>query len=346
MAAIFTGGSASVLYGYEGATSFGTAASSITSIFGMNQKVSSLTINTGQMPLNKLGQVEVSKFAYGQQTGSVNIGYVWDSGKSDQIFKALFGAPSVASGADVYPASSTKPFTGTEGSGSISVSPSSPLSLTTQIHQVIANGSNTLLNRTLKGCIVQSLALSTSIGETLNATLDMAFAREDTASVEASSGFVEQNASGNDVATSPYTFAHGVLKTSTGGDSIAEIAEVQDVDITFNTNSELLWGLGSHHAKTVFRKIFDVTGRFKSSSKDGDLIQALIDQSIVAGTEGMSTADVSLELTFTDGAKSLKIELGGVSITDHSTSGIEPAEPIFEEVNLKAKSVRIVSDHT
>ena len=46
------------------------------------------------MSLNKLGQVEVSKFAYGQQQGSVNVGFVWDSEKSDKIFKALFGAPS------------------------------------------------------------------------------------------------------------------------------------------------------------------------------------------------------------------------------------------------------------
>ena len=54
----------------------------------------------------------------------------------------------------------------------------------------------------------------------------MAFAREDTASVEASSGFVEQTKStspANDLATTPYTFAHGVLKTSTGGsDAIAD----------------------------------------------------------------------------------------------------------------------------
>jgi hypothetical protein len=343
MAAIYTGGSASVLYGYEGATTFGTAASAITNIFGMNQKVTSLSLNTGQMPLNKLGQVEVSKFAYGQQQGSVNIGFVWDSEKSDKIFKALFGAPSSASNVDTYPASSTKPFGAS--SGGVAVSPSSPLSITTQIHQIISNGSNTLLDRTLKGCIIQSLGLSTSIGEVLNATVDMAFAKEDTASVEASSGFVAQTATANDQATTPYTFAHGVLKTSTGGDAIAEIAEVQDVDITMATNAELLWGLGSHHAKSVFRKIFDVTGRFKTSSKNGDMIQAVIDQSIVAGTEEINTADVSLDLTFTDGTKSLKIELGGISITDHSVSGIEPAEPIFEEVNIKAKSVRIVSDH-
>ena len=356
MAAIYTGGSASVLYGYEGATTFGTAASSITNIFGMNQKVTSLTLATGQMPLNKLGQVEVSKFAYGQQQGSVNIGFVWDSEKSDKIFKAIFGAPS-GTGQDIYPASSTKPYNGVEGSGSVSVTPSSPLSLTTQIHQVInhvvGSDTNTLLNRTLKGCIVQSLGLSTSIGETLNATVDMAFAREDTSSVVATSGFVEQTATANDQATQPYTFAHGELLSRTGGTSLAVIAEVQDIDINFATNAELLWGLGSHHASTVFRKILDVGGRFKTSSKNGELVQAVINQSLYDdGSKETLDEDtgVALKLVFenlaSSATKSLTIELGGVSITDHSTSGIEPAEPIFEEINFKAKSARIVSDHT
>ena len=46
----------------------------------------------------------------------------------------------------------------------------------------------------------------------------MAFAKENTASVEANSGFVSQTntSPANDQATTPYTFAHGVLQTSTG----------------------------------------------------------------------------------------------------------------------------------
>ena len=355
MAAIYTGGSASVLYGYEGATTFGTAASSIINIFGMNQKVTSLTLQTGQMPLNKLGQVEVSKFAYGQQQGTVNIGFVWDSEESDKIFKAIFGAPSATASDTIhtYPASSTIPFTGVAGaSGSVSVSPTSPLSITTQIHQVIAEGSNVLLSRTLKGCVVQSLGLSTSIGETLNATVDMAFAREDSSNVESSGTFVQQILAANDQASQPYTFAHGELSMSTGGSGVAVIAEVQDIDITFATNAELLWGLGSHHASTVFRKILDVGGRFKTSLKNGDLIQAVINQSLFDnGTKETiaETSNVALKLVFenlaTSATKSLTIELGGVSLTDHNTTGIEPAEPIFEEVSFKAKSARIVSDH-
>ena len=67
----------------------------------------------------------------------------------------------------------------------------------------------------------------------MNATVDMAFCKKKIQhQLIASSGFVAQTTSGKDQATTPYTFAHGVLKTSTGGSAIAEIAEVQDVDIT------------------------------------------------------------------------------------------------------------------
>ena len=133
---------------------------------------------------------------------------------------------------------------------------------------------------------------------------------------------------------------------STGGSGSATITEVQDIDITLSPNAELLWGLGSHYATNVFRKIFEISGRFRSTFKDQELIQAVIDQSRV-GTETVSeTSNVGLALTFTNGTKSLIIELGGVSITDHSTSGLEPAAPIYQEVSFKSKSIRIVSDHT
>ena len=138
----------------------------------------------------------------------------------------------------------------------------------------------------------------------------MAFAREDSTNVESSGTFVQQILAANDQASQPYTFAHGELTMSTGG-------------------------------------------RFKTSLKNGDLIQAVINQSLFDdGTKETiaETSNVALKLVFenlaTSATKSLTIELGGVSLTDHSTSGIEPAEPIFEEVSFKAKSARIVSDHT
>ena len=53
---------------------------------------------------------------------------------------------------------------------------------------------------------------------------------------------------------------------------------------------------------------------------------------------------VSAELTFTsteDNGKSMKIELKGLSFGDHTVTGLEPVEPVFEELSWKAQAARV-----
>ena len=88
--------------------------------------------------------------------------------------------------------------------------------------------------------------------------------------------------------------------------------------------------------------MFDISGRFRAAFKDERMIQYVIDQSR-SGTE-LLTAAGGIELTFVQGNKSIKIELNELSVADHGTSGIEPAEPIFEEINWSCKSARIEVD--
>jgi hypothetical protein len=316
------------MYGYE--TTFGTEASTLTNIFGLQQKVTGFSLSNTRLNLTKLGQVEPTKFAYGQQQGSLSIGFVFDNGDSHKIFESLYGA-STGSGTTgspyLYPASL--------GQGNVTPTIKS---LTTQVS--VQTGANTLV-RKLKGCVVNSLGLSTSIGEPLNGSIDMTFGKEDNATVSNSSASItQQDAVTVDQGVTPYTFAHGDLKVS-NGTAPQSVAEIQDVDITFGQNSELLYGLNSNTAVDAFRRVFDVTGRFKTSWKDSSLIQYVIDQ-VRSGQELLdTTSGVGVELTFTNGTKSIKLELDDLSIADHSVSGIEPVEPIFEEVNWQVKTSRI-----
>lgn len=345
---VYTGGSASIKYGYEGtldsegmissSPTFGTKSDTITNIFGINQKVTNLTLNTGRIDLNKIGQIEPTKFAYGQQGGNVSVGFVWDGEESYKIWASLYKTPSGTAAGWVFPAGSSTPF-------SHSTSPTAPHSLTTQIQ---VNTSAAVLTRTLRGCIVNSLGISTSVGEVVNGTVDMTFAQESTADVADAGAFVTQTGAGDQIGT-PYTFAHGVLQTTTGdGASLATVAEVQDIDITFASNAELLWELGSHYGVSAFRKIFDISGRMRATFNDEKMLQYVIDQSII-GTETETIADddgVGMTLTFTNGNRSITLEFGGVSFGDHSTTGIEPSEVIFEEINWKCKAARVKVDTT
>jgi hypothetical protein len=75
---VYTGASSSVRYGYEGAGTYGTTASALTNTFGINTKVTGLSLSNSRLNLHKLGQVEPTKFAYGQQSGSVSVGFIFD----------------------------------------------------------------------------------------------------------------------------------------------------------------------------------------------------------------------------------------------------------------------------
>ena len=120
----------------------------------------------------------------------------------------------------------------------------------------------------------------------------------------------------------------------------------QDFRDSLNETIPALQGMGLGVSDIVehTKEMVDNSGKFAFISTESQIKAAEI-----ATAFGMSMKELAGSYkSFEDVGigKSLTIELGGVSITDHSTSGIEPAEPIFEEVNLKAKSVRIVSDHT
>tara|TARA_R110000824_G_scaffold358840_2_gene546372 strand:+ start:570 stop:1553 length:984 start_codon:yes stop_codon:yes gene_type:complete len=321
---VYTGASTSVLYGYE--STFGTSAGNLTNTFGLNTKVSTLSLNTNRQQLNKLGQVEPTKYAYGQQSGSLSVGFVLDNSHSHKIFQSVYGTPS-----------GTAPFLYPSALGQGNTQPTfANQSFTTEIAMQAGTGKMT---RTLNGCIVNSLNMSTSIGEPLNCSADITFGKETTASVTtASSTITQQDAGGVDQGLTPYTFAHGQVKVHNGS-ALAVVAEIQEFDISFAQNAELLYGLNSHTAVDAYRKVFDISGRFRAAWKDDTLIQYVIDQSRV-GTELLTSA-VGVELTFTNGSKIIKVELNELSVADHNVSGIEPAEPVFEEISWSCKAARI-----
>ena len=50
-------------------------------------------------------------------------------------------------------------------------------------------------------------------------------------------------------------------------------------------------------------------------------------------------------LTFdNEDGKSIVIILSGLSFMDHSVTGLEPVEPVFEELNWQAKQCQITAD--
>ena len=233
MAEVYTSGGSSVLYGFEAANAFAGNSPTTDKTFGLNTRVSTLSLTTNRIDFNKLGQVEPHAFGYGQQQGSLSVGFVFDTRTSHAIFGGIYGESSAAgnSGAPhYYPNSAIGE----------NKAPVITKSIATQVQ--VQMGSN-LSTRKLLGGIVNSIGLSTSIGEAVNGTVDITFGKEVTATSPAiASGTVTAQASVTGV---PLTFAHGTLSVSNGS-SLVAIAEVPVklvsdktcVPATFNTFPE------------------------------------------------------------------------------------------------------------
>jgi len=358
--AVYTSGGSSVHYGYE-TGAFGTPVTSgsgaskklsAPKTFGLNTSVSTLSLGTNRIDLNQLGQIEPDAFAYGQQAGSCDVSFTWDDTDSQALFQSIYGAPSGNTSAFVYPASSSNP--------SATTSPAVINSVSVQVDQQFTgahtysdgttNSTATRIRRTLKGAVVTGLTLNTSVGQTVDGTCSLQYGKEDTTdSTEASGDIVNQTA----ITGKPLTFAHGTFKLSADGSGLRTLGEIQTVSLNFNTNTALLYELGSHSSVDAYRQVFEVTGSFQTSFKDIKHLTHLLNQaSKDVNEEGVSDGSthkntnqthVGAELKFTSGNKHITIELRSVAFGSHDISGLQPVQPVFEDLPFKALSARITT---
>lgn len=323
MATIRTGASAYLKYEYE--TSYGTGGTP-NKKFGLQDRLTNWTLTHNRIDMPQLNQTTIANFAYGQQSGSLSVGCVLSN---PWIFESVFGAPSTGSATSgVYPHT----FGTTAGNKTMN----------TLVCEVGYDGDSADIVRTMRGCVVNSLGISTSIGATVDLSVDMTYGKEGAPS--ASLG----TAPSEPTEEFPYTFAHGVIKV--GGNTLAQ---VQDVDITFAQNPSLLYGIGNNQAVSSYRQIFDMTGRFRAALLNKNLLENVLNQ-VKQGSSGNYAETVGgspeLELTFQSSATSVQNEIKitgtGLAPTDLNISGVEPVEPIFEEINWRIKTATVVAKNT
>ena len=336
-----TGAFAYLKYAYE--TVFQTAVTA-TKKFGLQDRVSSWTLTNNRINLAQLNQIEPEAFAYGQQQGSLSVGYVLSN---PWIFGSIYGTPSVGSVSNGV-ATHSYPHT-TNGQ------PKNVRSATVEIAFDAGSGSNEDIVRTLKGCVTNSLALSTTVGQTVDVTQEMTYGKEDAPALTFSAGSAPSLPSSE----FPYTFAHAKLRVAgdpsgTGDANDGVIAQVQDLDITFTQNSDMLWGLNDHQAAATYRRVLDITGRFRASWLDKTRLEDVLNQ-VKAGTSGNFAETVGntieLEIVFDNGQtgankKTITILGTGLAPTNINITGIEPVEPVFEEIEWQVKSCTVSADNS
>jgi hypothetical protein len=330
-----TGSHAYVKYDFE--TSYGSGGSA-NKKFGLQDKLSSLSLTNNRMNLASLNQNTIHKFAYGQQQGTASMGFTLSS---PWILGAILGVPAKTG--------SSSPFTYTYDGSASSSTIKTPRTIRMEVGLDAVDAD---ILRTLKGGLVNNVSISTAVGGLVECTADITYGQEITSGSSISGG-----APSDPSQEFPYTFAHAELQF--GGRTVAQC---QDVNLSLAQNSELLYGLNSHAAVASFRRVLDITGSFRASWVDKKLLEKLLAQvksdsattfqetvgSNLTQADGSGGSKAEFKISFIENATNQKIiiTLTGLSITDQSISGIEPVEPIFEEINWQAKTISVVATST
>lgn len=297
--------------------------------FGLQQKITGFSISNSKKTLSELYSIKPTDYAYGKQTGSISVDFVLSS---PWILGLLFGAPTSVSSSGSASASHTYNAVANDST------------VRTSTLEMGFQGQTANLTRKLSGCTLNSLSISAAVDDMVNASADFSYAKEQqpTATFSASSA--------TDLMNFPYTFAHGLFKwKGNTSDSLTTQTEIQSMDISFSQNSELLFGMNSHFAVSAYRQLFDITGKFQLSLKDKSFITNIMEQiKQDSGTTLETRSHAQLELFFTNkgtgnGLKTIKITCDGIGIDSHSTSGLEPNEPVFEDISWQIKNAVIVA---
>ena len=315
-----TGAHVYVKYGWEGDT-YGvldaTGSGQVSDKkFGLQDKMSSLTLTNNKVNLAKLNQNTVDKFAYGQQQGSASMSFTLSN---PWIIGSILGTPTKAG---------TTPFTYTYPQTS-----GLPKTARTIQVEVGYDGLAADIVRTLKGGIVGSLSISASVGGLVDCSADITYGVETAPSPNLTA------APSKPAEEFPYTFAHAELYFAG-----ALVAQCQDASLSLAQNAELLYGLGNHSAATAYKRVLDITGSFKASWLNKNLLDDLLAQIATVPQETVGGGATEFRLTFEkSSAEKIVITLTGLAINDHGVSGLEPVEPVFEDINWTAKTISVVA---
>ena len=308
-----SGASSYVAIGWE--ATFGGGANNV-QLFGKDQKISGLEFTNNQMALPQLYSAEVKDFLYGRNSGGCSVEYVLSN--PFQFTSLLY-----------------EPISEATSSGIITRTWDSDETVNSNIRKLktshleigkLLSGENVVRNA--KGVVTQTMNLKTSIDSPVQVTQQLVWGREDDISTTLSSGVP------NDNGFSPYNFVHTKVELPNS----TTLAVVQNLDLTLNINSELLWGIGDANSADAYRKLVDITGKVNLAFQNKTHLQQVRDRSVID----------TMRITLSNGKtgadlREIVINLERVGISRHGVPTTSPTEVILQEFDFQAGSIRIVS---
>ncbi len=315
---VLTASNAYVKYGYE--PTYGTGTNVAAAIFGKNQEITGLTWMTNQQAVTQLDTVEIQDFMYGKNEGRCGLEYILSN---PWIFSSVFHTP-ITTGT-----SGLRTFVWTTDDTTIVGLPAikkTPLTMNLQVGYAAEDGN---VVRNAKGAVTTSLSLKTAINDPVQISQQIVWAKED----GITTSLVKPVAAANDSEFAPYMFHHARLQLPSG----TTLAQVQDLELTFNTNAEQYYGLGDASGIDAFRGLFELTGKFTIAVLDESNLQRVIDRE----TEATLVVDISNGQSSTN-EKSMKFEFSTIGFGEHTTD-FKPGEAVIENMPFQASRCKITA---
>lgn len=324
-----SGAQVTTAFGWE--STFKTEATTIDKGFGQGQKISTYDIDNDVEHVYSLGSQDLSAQFAKKFIGGWGVEFIY----SDPWFwrAILGGTPETAGGGPYTHTFSVK----SPASATVGITNALP-AMTINISAV----TNTVSNQFLLGCVANSFNLTAAVGEPIKCKLDGFF-----------SDFKKDTATGDTgtLVDEPLTFAQAQFDLPSG----TILANVQSVDITFNRNSEGVFGLGSRMASTQLAKQREWSIRASIAyQNDIDFFNHTI-QGAAAGTTVPITIPTEMAtcvLTITNAGattalRSLVITFANVMVVKQSLP-IDVGEMVKMDVELRARTITslVATDNT
>ena len=320
-----TGSSGYLQYGKE--ATFGGGALQ-NRVFGLEQKFTGITWKNNQIPIPALNDIEIQCFAYGRNEGAGSVEFVLST---PWIFDVMLDAVDTSGAASDF-----THIWDSDKTALTAVNTGVVVPHTMHIEYGVDSETADVV-RNMKGVIMNSVTMKATLNETVKTTVELAWGNEDAIGTA-----VDTSIAVDDIKF-PYTFAHATLELP----NATVVAQIQEFELTWNLNTELLYGIGSANAVGAFRKIFEMTGKFKAAQVDKTQLQRIFD---AADATTANTGIASLEVTLTNGLtltneKSIVLLFAGVGTSEHQ-SQIEPGEPIFEDLIWQLRNVKVTANNS
>lgn len=294
-------------YGKQSSFTSALSVGAATRAFGMDQKVTSFTINENKFELGDLYTSTVQKFAYGNFEGQLGVEYTLSNPWG---FDAIFALTTTGSGpyTQTYDVSKTVNAYGAE------------IGIDTTTDRVIQLQQMTIRDKTL----------SASLNEVVRVRDNYIFGK-----TPATAGTSLDSSVVTDDITYPYTFVQATLENPSG----TPLAEVQSFELTMNPNIRQVYGPNSAYSTNAYKGKLELSGKFVITVVDNTWWN-----NVRARAEPTNN---TLKMKFTNGLtstneRSIAITLTGLGLGNLNMA-LDPNELVTEEIPFSARTAQVVA---